>query len=205
MLLPSGHVQSRWPDLHETTLACDADERQVLAVGPGDGIDGAEPAHSEGSDDDTDATRPCVPIRCSALHVQSMAANACISARRCWTSVDQTSVCNAALRLTCIAGVQLIAAPHKAQPLLLDQLVQEDQVEVACTRGVDKLCWAAPIIVMAARTQLWNALNPCAIAQVLAKGQGTAHHTMVSDQLTKASYDTADDSLMFQLMVLKML
>lgn len=78
--------------------------------------------------------------------------------------------------LTCITSVQLIAAAHKAQPLLLYQLVQEDQVEVTCGRGVEKPCRAAPTIVMAAKAQLWNALNPSAIAQVLAKGQGTADH-----------------------------
>ena len=48
---------------------------------------------------------------------------------------------------TCVTGIQLVAAPHKAQSLLLDQLVQEDQVEVTCGRGEQINRPAAPFTV----------------------------------------------------------
>jgi hypothetical protein len=51
--------------------------------------------------------------------------------------------------LTCVTGIQLIAAPHKAQPLLLYQLVEEDQIEVTCARGMNIKCRMAPITVPA--------------------------------------------------------
>jgi hypothetical protein len=55
----------------KTALACDADDGQILAVGASNGVDGAEPANREGGDDHTNAPRPCIPIRCSALHALS--------------------------------------------------------------------------------------------------------------------------------------
>jgi hypothetical protein len=94
----------------------------VFAVGASDGIDDAEPAHSEGGDYDANPTRPCIAVRCNAgngprHHGHRNRLYPTLS------DIEVTTMCTLSLLLTCVAGIQLVTAPHKAQPLLLYQLV----------------------------------------------------------------------------------
>lgn len=72
----------------------DADDREVLAVGTGDGVDDAEATHSEGDDAGTHAS-------------------------------------GASIAICGIASIELVAAADELEGLLCQQVVQQDQIEVA--------------------------------------------------------------------------